>query len=136
MPTDRRQADFAGRWWIARQITHADGQTATFSGEAVFSPNDAGELDYVEEGVLEMPGGHKMRATRRYLWTDGLVVFFDDGRPFHTVPVSGGSATHLCPPDTYDVTYEFGAWPNWRATWDVSGPKKSYRMTSEYSPLA
>lgn len=134
MPTDRTLADFAGRWRITRQIAHADGQTATFAGEAAFSPTETGALEYVEDGVLQMQGGQQMHATRRYLWTDGLVVLFDDGRPFHTVPAAGGAATHLCPPDTYHVAYDFADWPDWRATWDVSGPRKAYRMVSRYSP--
>lgn len=135
MPTERKLQDFAGRWTVARRIEHADGTTATFAGEVAFVPNAEGALVYTEEGELHLPTGHAMRATRRYLWTEGLVIFFDDGKPFHTIPAQGGETVHVCPPDTYRVAYDFSAWPKWRATWEVSGPKKAYTMTSDYSPL-
>lgn len=129
-------ADFSGRWAIERTIDHADGTTARFSGEAVFQPNAAGGLDYSEDGVLRMPGGQSMRATRRYRWDPDLSVFFEDGRTFHQVPATGGTTVHYCDPDTYRVAYEFRGWPTWQAVWTVTGPKKDYRMTSVYAPLA
>ena len=67
-----------------------------------------------------------------------LNVYFADMRPFHSVPlgVEAPEAVHLCPPDRYQVTYDFGAWPGWRSVWQVEGPMKDYVMTTDYSPLA
>ena len=129
-------SDFEGHWRVTRAITHADGTVATFSGEAAFEPDPQGGLDYTEDGMLSLPTGQSMRATRRYLWADDLSVFFDDGRPFHQVPREGGAAEHYCAPDTYRVTYDFANWPEWQAIWDVTGPKKAYRMVSNYAPAA
>lgn len=133
MQIDRRLADFEGVWRLERTIRQADGVTGAFSGQAVFSADGHGALDYVEDGQLTLGAAPAMRATRRYRWADGLHVFFEDGRPFHQVPAKGGRATHLCPPDTYVVDYDFSAWPNWRAKWRVTGPRKDYAMISDYT---
>ncbi len=117
---------------IDRTIAHADGSQAQFSGKALFVQNTSGGLDYTEDGVLILPQGQSMRATRAYRWREDLSVFFDDGRPFHQVPASGGTAVHLCAPDTYRVTYDFRNWPSWRSIWEVTGPKKDYCMTTTY----
>jgi len=135
MPIERCLVDFEGRWAIERTIDHADGTTARFVGEATFRPDGSDGLDYSEDGVLTLPGGQSMRATRTYRWDADLSVFFDDGRPFHKVPAAGGTTVHHCDPDTYRVAYDFGAWPRWQAIWTVTGPKKDYRMTSVYAPL-
>ncbi len=134
MPTERQLSDFAGTWLLEREIAHADGTRATFRGDAVFRQEGPGVLRYEEEGQLHLPTGQTMRATRAYRWEEGLMVFFEDGRPFHQIPTAGGSARHLCPPDTYDVNYDFSDWPRWQAIWDVTGPKKAYNMISRYRP--
>ena len=134
MPTERRLSDFEGRWRLEKSIQAADGGRATFSGEAVWCA-DAGGLDYVERGLLTLGQAAPVTAERRYFWRDGLHVFFEDGRFFHAVPIEGGAASHDCPPDRYDVIYDFAAWPCWRATWRVKGPRKDYEMTCDYKPL-
>ena len=136
MPAERRLSDFRGLWVIARTITQADGTTGQFSGTGDFAPTADGALEYTETGELRLANSPPMRATRRYRWEEGLNVFFEDGRAFHRIPGAGGEALHLCPPDTYRVADDFSDWPNWRATWDVTGPKKAYRMVSQYSPAA
>ncbi len=125
-------SDFAGQWRLNRQIVHANGTIAEFSGSAVWSP-DASGLVYEETGVLKIPGQPGMQATRKYLWRDGLDVYFDDGRFFHNVPLDGTSAHHNCPPDDYRVTYDFAAWPHFSSRWLVTGPRKHFEMTSRYS---
>ena len=66
---------------------------------------------------------------------DGIAVFFEDGRPFHWFSDAQSAASHDCPPDLYAVSYGFGDWPeSWSARWQVSGPRKDYRMESLYSP--
>jgi len=131
MPTERQLQHFEGRWQLDRQITHNDRSVATFSGEALFAPM-GGALSYEENGTLTLPDGQEVRATRRYRWEASLAVFFDDGRAFHVVPPTGGEAVHHCPPDMYRVIYDFSQWPQWQATWDVTGPQKAYRMVSGY----
>ena len=133
MTAERQLSDFEGHWKIARSIIQADGARAQFSGTARFVHASQGGLDYFEDGTLQLPDGVSMHATRRYHWAEGLVVSFEDGRYFHTVPALGGEAHHLCPPDDYWVSYAFDAWPLWRTTWQVRGPRKDYQMISTYT---
>jgi hypothetical protein len=132
-------AALEGRWRLARRIVNADGTEAALDGVTVF--RRAGHrLIQEEDGWLSLPsGGAALRATRRYVWTaekGRLEVFFEDNRPFHTVPLGVGrpETTYLCPPDRYAVAYDFAAFPDWRAVWRVEGPRKDYVMTSDYRP--
>ena len=126
-----QMADFEGLWRLERRMVHGDGVEARFLGEAVFRPVSDG-LAYEEVGRLTLPGQPEMEARRRYLWKPDLTVWFDDGRFFHQVPLAGGETAHWCDPDQYDGVYEFSDWPVWRVTWIVRGPRKAYRMESEY----
>lgn len=127
---------FVGVWTVTRRIGDATG-AARFDGQARFTPG-AGGVDYAEAGMLTLPGGQGVQAERRYRWTaqdGGIAVYFDDGRFFHAFdPAGAATARHFCDPDTYDVAYEFGAWPDaWSARWSVTGPRKNYVMTSRYA---
>ena len=132
-----RFQDFEGVWRITRRIDDAlTGQSGLFTGQAVFEPNDEA-FTYRETGTLQLGAGQPMHAERRYLWRksgQGVEVFFDDGRPFHFIDLTqpNPTANHDCPPDWYEVEYDFADWPRWRAIWRVRGPRKDYRMTSEY----
>jgi len=125
---------------LSRSIDDAlQGQVMHSAGEAEFQPGATG-LIYDEELLVQVPGQNPMKGTRRYLWQatpDGIAVSFDDGRYFHSFSLGGprAAADHDCPPDFYSVIYNFAAWPLWRATWKVSGPRKSYEMRTEYTPL-
>jgi len=124
-------ADFEGKWRLSRRIVQADGVEAQFLGEAVFRPCDGG-LAYQEVGRMILPDQPEMEARRAYLWKPDLTVWFEDGRFFHQVPGEGGACGHWCDPDQYDGVYEFDDWPEWRVRWRVRGPRKDYRMESEY----
>ena len=125
--------DLLGRWTLSREIRQADGGRARFEGVAQWTLRDDGAADYVETGALILPEG-RFTAERRYRWAPDLRVFFDDGRFFHAVPPEGGDAGHWCDPDQYDLTYDFAEWPRWQVECRVAGPRKSYVMTSLYSP--
>ena len=78
-----------------------------------------------------------MEASRRFIWEEaagGIAVRFEDGAAFHVIDQSRSmpDANHHCDPDMYHVSYDFSRWPDWRAVWRVVGPKKDYRMSSEY----
>lgn len=128
--------DFLGEWRLMRRITPAEGGEARFEGWARFTPAAEG-LHYREEGELALPGLAPMRAERDYLWRAGaggrIEVFFGDGRPFHGFDPAAPEAAHWCDPDDYRVSYDFAAWPDWRAEWRVKGPRKDYRMVSTYT---
>lgn len=121
-------------------ITHQDGLKGTLQGQARIEAAGADRATYMEEGKLRLGQGEPLHATRTYLWRGrpGVIeVSFDDGRPFHMVPLEdlSPSAVHLCPPDRYQVTYDFETWPRWTSKWDVEGPAKAYRMVTTYTRI-
>lgn len=137
-------ADFEGRWALTRRIDDARAcaagrESGRFEGEARFTAA-AGGLAYVEEGTLTLGSSPPMAATRRYFWrAQGMTgrvieVDFADGRFFHAFAMDQERpmAEHACDPDHYAVTYDFTGWPAWRAEWQVVGPRKDYRMISDY----
>lgn len=128
--------DFVGAWQIERSIKDARmGTNGQLTGSATFTPNEHG-LAYIETGVLHLQGHAPFKAERRYQWrfVDGAIhVDFYDCRSFHSFDPASPSASHWCDPDTYNVTYEFADWPNWRSIWDVTGPKKDYQMITDYA---
>jgi hypothetical protein len=137
-----RLQSFAGKWEIDRTIEDVRaGRTGRFAGRARFTPKAEG-LHYREEGTLMLEGAPPMTATRDYAWRDGgggmIEVRFGDGRYFHRfLPEEIAPAdVHDCPPDTYRVRYDFGRWPEWRAEWRVTGPRKDYGMVSHYRRAA
>ena len=129
-------AEFAGQWLADRTITdQLSGQVIRFEGTVDFRAGQ-GAWIWDEDGALVLPGQAPIRATRRYLWRaegDEIAVFFDDGRPFHVIG-SGMAPTahHDCPPDSYDVSYDFTRWPLWSARWRVTGPRKDYISDTAY----
>lgn len=129
-------AQFIGDWSLTRQIEdRASGQPARFDGQARFDPVPDG-LHYVETGVLRV-ADQQLTATRHYRWrSDGpdIAVSFDDGRPFHRIALGQPTPTdhHDCAPDTYRVAYDFSAFPDWTATWTVTGPRKDYTAITRY----
>lgn len=129
-------APFEGEWRIERRVANALGPDAGFTGSAVFTPDGAG-LTLLESGEMRLEGQGAFRAERRYLWRPGgagIAVFFEDGRPFHDFDPAQPrpEADHPCAPDQYRVAYDFTAWPEWRANWRVTGPRKDYVMQSRY----
>ncbi|MCG6883337.1 MAG: DUF6314 family protein [Silicimonas sp.] len=124
-------------WQMEREIHHTAGAVNRMTGTCKFTRSGP-RLLQDEEGWLETASG-RFRATRRYVWTESggrLDVYFEDMRPFHSVPlnVATPGAVHLCDPDRYEVAYDFTAWPNWRSTWRVEGPRKDYRMETTFRP--
>lgn len=127
----RRLQDFEGRWNFRREIMQADGTSAGVAGEAVWLPRGACLLQQ-ERGEMRLQGHAPLQAERRYLWEEGLVVRFEDGRYFHRVPPAGGETAHWCDPDQYDGSYDFSGWPAFTVVWRVHGPRKDYRMVTLY----
>lgn len=131
-------AAFEGRWSLTRVVTDQQGGAqGHLNGVAVFSRKGEDHLLYEESGTLNYADQPPMAATRRYLWVvtqDGIDVLFEDGRPFHTIEKgrSMPDANHHCDPDLYHVSYDFTRWPQWSSSWRVVGPRKDYRMVSEY----
>lgn len=130
--------DFLGDWQLTRQITDAlHGQNGQLVGHAQFLADGVG-LRYQENGQLTLVSGAVLQADRTYFWNNdesGIAVRFADGAVFHGFDPVGRArgTTHLCGADTYNVAYDFDRWPDWSATWDVTGPRKDYRSISHYN---
>jgi len=126
-----------GRWRLMRDILHKDGSKDRFEGEAIFHRSGP-RLIQDEDGWLTSDrSATPMRATRRYVWSasaNRLDVAFEDMRPFHSVPlgIATPGTTYLCPPDRYEVSYDFSDFPAWSNVWNVEGPRKNYQMTSYF----
>ncbi|SPF75624.1 hypothetical protein ALP8811_00617 [Aliiroseovarius pelagivivens] len=132
-----RLADFLGEWQIEREVAEETGAVHRLSGAAVFSAEPGGLL-YREEGQLVTENGASFAASRVYHWCglgDGRVkVLFADGRDFHMIDltVAQPEDLHWCDPDQYRVSFDFSLWPTWQSVWNVSGPRKGYRMVTRY----
>ncbi|WP_019953869.1 DUF6314 family protein [Yoonia vestfoldensis] len=130
--------DFAGLWQVVRRIEDRhSGMRGDFVGVAELEPVGEAGLIYVENGQMRFGDTPPMQATRRYFWdfADRLVtVRFADGRNFHSFVPEGQAAgtDHPCGADHYSVVYDFTRWPHWRATWDVTGPRKDYTSVTDY----
>lgn len=127
----RLLSDFEGLWTFRREIVESQGAPTLVLGQARWSPDDGG-LVCAETGVMQKPGHAPMQVERRTFWGLNLTVRFIDGRVFHQVPELGGAVSHWCDPDQYDGLYDFSTWPVFTVTWAVRGPRKAYRMVTEY----
>lgn len=131
----RRLSDFKGVFLLKRTIDdRLSGAAGRFEGKAVFETAPSGLL-YREEGQLRLGEGPAFTAHRTYLWREAggrIFVDYPDGRAFHDFDPGEAAARHWCDPDDYRVRYDFSGWPDWRAEWEVRGPRKDYRMLSLY----
>lgn len=132
------KAALIGMWRIDRRILDARGPDAHFTGEMTITESEAAPatLSVEESGTLRIGDQTPVLANRTYRWVfrtaTSVEVLFDDGRPFHEIDLTSPhpQTRHHCPPDTYDVRYDFRLPDEWRATWTVTGPRKDYVMTS------
>jgi hypothetical protein len=126
-----------GAWSVTRVINGgADG----FTGSACFEPDGGGGMCWRERGRLRL-GGYDGEARRTYLIVpdgDAWLVRFDDGRPFHSLQLSGGraEAEHLCGPDVYRGVYELRDEDSFTVVWTVSGPGRADTISSVYRRAA
>lgn len=133
----RRLDDFVGDWQLSRRIyEHQNNTVFCFEGDATFTwHNDI--LCYSEKGMVTAPDGKTLLAERQYYWQQGhngeIEVLFDDKRYFHAFSAVQTHADHLCGEDYYQVDYAFQQWPSWSSIWEVKGPRKDYRMESNYT---
>jgi hypothetical protein len=137
-------SDFLGNWCIERQIEDfLTQQTGTFFGDAIIVARDR-DWVYSETGTLSFNNRTPLKSERRYLWSPtaaGFDIHFDDSRFFHSfdlpIEADGGkcsTAHHWCDPDDYNVQYDLNRFPDWSSLWQVTGPRKLYKMISKYKP--
>ena len=130
---------FEGVWQLKRSIKDFTGASdGHFKGQARLWRSLDG-LAYHEEGMLSLGDAGALKAERKYFWQiqvpARVEVYFEDGRFFHAFNPNENhwQAEHICAPDHYRVAYEFSGNAQWQSVWDVTGPRKSYCMISNYS---
>ena len=131
------RAYLSGPWAFLRRLDDRRlEQPGSIVGWAAFVPDGAG-LVYREKGRLWF-GGDQGTATRRYRYRfcgpDRAEVVFDDGRPFHALCLSAGrcAVEHICGDDRYRGVFKALGTNALRVRWQVEGPRKDYRLTTDY----
>ena len=131
------RAYFAGAWDLQREIEdRRAGQRGQLVGWALFKA-EGGSLLYEESGDMTL-GAARSRAYRRYRYlfpSPGRAeIRFEDGRLLVALDLAGGTAaaSHLCGGDSYTVEVTLLEAAQWQTVWQVSGPRKDYRLVSRY----
>ncbi len=129
----------AGTWSFRRTISGA----GTIEGIAVFakSPGVINRLSYREDGVFDLKGQvHKVYKDYIYRYeNEGISVYFDDGRHFHTLEFTNSqfplvaTADHHCVCDLYKAVYTFFHEKSFRVCYDVKGPKKAFTIETNFT---
>ena len=136
--------ELAGRWQIERRIDNG----AVLTGTAIFKRAASNELRYCEEGRLRLPNGGQFDSEQKYVYgklEGGFAVFFNETplRLFHELHFQPdgrgafrGHATHPCDNDLYNSEYAFLPDGSFVVQHQVTGPKKSYLMITQYHRIA
>jgi hypothetical protein len=132
------RAFLAGPWRITRRVHDIrQNLTGKLAGNASFTPAPQG-LIYDEAGLLRF-GSYQGEAARRYLFAfdqpDVAQVRHVDGSLFHPLGLSSGKddIQHQCGEDLYRGRYRVLDRNRFVASWDVTGPRKRYRMATLYA---
>lgn len=125
-----------GTWGLSRSIDdRLTGQRSRVEGRLSLRAITPDRVEWLEEGRWHQIGGDV--DVRRSLWlvrdedTRDWWVRFEDHRDFHPW-TPGVAVVHPCGADTYRGVV-LGTPRRWTVEWDVSGPAKDYRMTTELS---
>ena len=133
----------AGRWRQVRTLSPG----GSYAGEAVLAPIDDTRLQYEERGILTLADGQRLAASRRYVFAlEGgqIGVYFDEQpqRLFHRLDfayagagTARAGADHHCGLDGYRSTYAIQSNDAFSVTHRVSGPRKCYAMTTDFSRI-
>lgn len=128
-----------GDWSFRRSVSSGPIMT----GQATFIQTGDRRLNYAETGTLTLDG-KDYAFERRYIYElrgGGFRVLFDEAPPrlFQDVDLSMaaealfGSGSHNCEPDVYSSTYRFNLPTGFRIAHDVSGPRKSHSIVTDYA---
>jgi hypothetical protein len=135
---------FEGKWSIRRRFEGS--YSGGFSGEAHFATDTTTELtyDYSEQGGLTDAEGQHFDAKQsyRYRFSEGILQVLkregSDWIVMHDLDfrdeegVATASHLHLCGQDHYATVYRVDLSGSWEVDYTVSGPKKDYRIHTDY----
>lgn len=128
---------FSGAWRITRRICdRLAGESGRVNGVVRFAP-EADGLRYDETGEMRF-GTYRGEVAQSYLFAfDGDAVAnvrYADGRFFHRLDLSSGAAdvAHHCGADLYRGRYRVLGADRWALSWQVTGPRKDYLMSTRY----
>jgi len=128
-----------GEWQLSRVIDdRMTGQQSKIDGLLFLEAVSPDRIRWEEQARWHRLAGDV--DVRRGLWvtrdedTRAWWVRFEDEREFHPW-IPGEPVVHPCGADTYRGLVQ-GTPDRWTVEWDVSGPVKDYRMTTELSPCA
>lgn len=138
-------SDLLGRWSLDRTIyDRLEATRILMAGTTRFVTPAPGRIDWVEEGVLHLPGGDVPVTATRHLRREpegSWATDFADGRAFHPWAV-GVELVHECSPDTYRGWLDDegfgradGTGATWSMRWAATGPAKDYVIESRYRRL-
>ncbi len=132
-------ATLLGDWQLSRVIDdRITGQQSRIDGTLSLAADSPDRIRWEEQARWHQPHGDV--DVRRGLWvtrnedTRAWWVRFEDDREFHPW-VPGELVVHACGADTYRGLVK-GTPDLWTVEWDVTGPDKDYRMTTELTPCA
>ena len=131
-------ASLLGDWQLSRVIDdRITGLQSRIDGELSLAAVSDDRIRWEEQARWHQPNGDV--DVRRGLWvtredTRDWWVRFEDDREFHPW-MPGETVVHACGADTYRGLVR-GTPDRWTVEWDVTGPAKDYRMTTELSPCA
>ena len=139
-PVANLRVFLSGQWRIVRRIGDARlGIVGRLTGYATFTQAPDG-LIHDETGDLQF-GAYRGPATRRYrLAIDQLSagdMHHADGSLFHRLDLASGRAEilHQCGGDQYRGRYRVLHDGCFAVTWQVTGPRKQYRLATLHTRL-
>ena len=128
-----------GDWRLSRTIDdRVTGQQSRIDGTLSLAAVSSDRIRWEEQGRWHQPD--EDIDVRRGLWvvrdehTRDWWVRFEDDRDFHPW-TPGETVVHPCGADTYQGLV-LGTPDRWTVEWEVTGPDKDYRMTTELSACA
>lgn len=138
LPVADLRSFFSGSWQVERSLhDRRRAVSGRFRGRARFTAV-GDSLFYEELGMLDF-GARIGPAEQHYRYdfdggTGRASVRFRDGRAFHDLDLSHGQTlvTHACEPDFYRGEFIALDAIHWRASWEVTGPRKDQQISTVY----
>lgn len=136
-----------GEWLVRRQFEGS--YVGSFNGKARLLLDEASGLptyNYSEHGELTDGTGQLFNAKQSYLYrlvegrlevlkqegSDWILMHELDFRQEGKVIAASAAHTHLCGQDYYAAEYRIDLSGRWEVAYNVTGPKKDYRIYTVY----